>query len=131
MSRGMQERILMKRRTKKRPSGVYQAIEITAFLREINRVLPTIEGPEHRATVIQARNLLMATSMSRPLAPGETPSCLALTEETLAKLIETLRCCGVAPPGWPQPPSPDVLLQSCPVIVPGWDGTDGQGGITP
>ena len=118
----------MKRRTNKRPPGVYQAVEITVFLREIDRVLPTIEGPEHRATVIQARKLLMATSMSRPLAPGENPSCLALNIETLAELIETLRCCGIAPAGFPQPPGPDALIRSGAIIVPGWDGTDGQGG---
>lgn len=127
----MQVRILMKRRTKKRPHQDIKVFEITVFLREIDRVLPSIEGPEHRATVIQARNLLMATSMSRPLAPGETPSCLVLNVETLADLIETLRCCGIAPDGWPQPPGPDALIRSGTIIVPGWDGTDGQGGNQP
>ena len=121
----------MKRRTNQRPPGVYQAVEITVFLREIDRILPTIEGSEHRTTVIQARNLLIATSMSRPLAPGEVPSCLALNAETLADLIETLRCCGIAPAGFPQPPGPDVLLRHSVVHVPGWDGTDGQGGTEP
>lgn len=121
----------MKRRTKKRPAGVYKAFEITVFLREIDRVLPTIKGPEHRATVVRAKNLLMAASMPRPPAPGEIPSCLALTEETLADLIETLRCCGIAPPGWPQPPGPDALIRPGIAFVPGWDGTDGQGGTAP
>lgn len=121
----------MKRRTKKRPHQVYQAFEITDFLRKIDQVLPTIEGPEHRATVVRVRNLLMATSMSRPLAPGETPSCHALTEETLADLIETLRCCGIAPDGWPPPPGPDALIRPGVAFVPGWDGTDGQGGTAP
>jgi hypothetical protein len=117
----------MKRRTNKRTSGVYQVFEITDFLREIDRVLPTIEGPEHRATVVRAKNLLMATSMPRPLEPGETPACLALNMETLAELIETLRCCGIAPSGWPQPPGPDALIRPGVAFVPGWDGTDGQG----
>lgn len=127
----MQERIFMKRFTKKRPPGIYQVFEVTDFLREIDRVLPTIEGPEHRATVIRAKKLLMATSISRPLATGETPSCLALTQEALMHLIETLRCCGIAPDGWPPPPGPDALIRPGVAFVPGWDGTDGQGGTEP
>jgi hypothetical protein len=122
------KRTTVKRRTNKRPQGVYRAFEITVFLREIDRFLPSIQTPEHRAAVIQTRNLLMAASMSRPPAPGEIPSCLVVTEETLVDVIETLRCCGIAPAGWPQPPGPDALLQPRAVMVLGWDGTDGQGG---
>lgn len=118
----------MKRRTKKRPHQAYQVFEITIFLREIDRVLPTIEVSEHRATVIQARNLLMAASMPCPPVPGEPISCLDVSDEMLIDAIETLRCCGIAPPGWPQPPGPDALLSARAVIVPGWDGTDGTGG---
>jgi len=118
----------MKRKRKHTRSSLnFQIFEITDFLREIDRALPNIAGQEHRAMVLQARNYLMAMSTPRFPRPGEIPPCLMGNEEMLMKTIETLRCCGIAPAGWPQPPGPEALLRQRHVFVPGWDGTDGTG----
>ncbi len=101
--------------------------ELTPFLREIDRVLPTIKTPEHRAVVVQARNFIMAISTSTPPQHGEPISSGLVSLEILEKLIETLRCCGIAPEGWPPPPSPDALIRSRQIFILGWDGTDGSG----
>lgn len=118
----------MKRRTKKRQSSEYQIFEVTEFIREIDRVSPRIETSEHREVVLGIRRFLMAASTPIFPEPGVDPGCLVASRELLVKAIETLRCCGIAPPGWPAPPGPEALLRSGLCFVPGWDGTDGTGG---
>ena len=100
-----------------------QAIILTEFLSEIGKVLPTITGTEHRAMVIHAQSLFGALLYSILMGKGFT-----VLEDTFQKVIETLRCCGIAPAGWPQPPGPEALLRTRAVFLQGWGGTDGTGG---
>jgi hypothetical protein len=94
------------------PPTTYEFIEITELLDEIDRVLPSIQGVEHRAIVIQMRDYLIAASVPRLLHPGEPINFEAGTEEMFYGAIEILRCCGIAPAGWPQPPGPEELFRS-------------------
>ena len=110
---------------------IYKAFEVTDFLREIDRVLPTIQGEEHRHIVMQTRNLLIAFSSTKFPKFGEMPECAITSEELLMKIIESLRCCGIAPKGWPQPPGPEALIRLSSISVPGWNGIDAEGGRKP
>lgn len=112
------------------PDQPYQAIEITDFLHEINRVLPTIQAQEHRDIVIQMQRVLIVFSTSTLPMPGEEPNFPVGGAELLEHVIETLRCCGIAPAGWPQPPRFDGLIRCRALRVPGWKKTNEAGGIT-
>jgi|GEM_PF-6856263 len=118
----------MKRNQNNCPPPSYGAFDVTNFLREIDRILPTIKTAYHRAKVLETRRLLMAVTTSTPPEPGEVPTCPVGTIELLTSIIETLRCCGIAPPGWPQPPGPDAFIRSRKITIAGWHGTDGNGG---
>ena len=113
----------MKRRKYHRVHSLH-SFEVTQFIREIDMVLPTIQMEEHRALISNMRALMMEGSMSHRPSPGKPVTCTINTVETLRSIIETLRCCGVAPPGWPPPPGPEELLHYRKVPVPCWDGTE-------
>ena len=106
-----------------------QAIVLTGFLSEIDQVLPTVKGTEHRATIIKIQSLFMALLYS--LIMGYLVPRFSVPEEILQQAIETLRCCGVAPSGWPQPPGPDALLRPGVAFVRGWSETAGTKGGEP
>ena len=106
------------------PVGSHKSLDIAPFLNEIERVLPTIEGPEHRAVVEGVRSYFIAHCLASRLESSYRPPSL----EILSDMIETLRCAGIAPPGWPVPPGPDALLQVRAAFVPGWDATQGKEG---
>ena len=90
---------------------IVRCFEITDFLKEIDKVLPTVQTEKHRIIINKCRAILIAGSMSHIPEPGEPITCHINTEKAVGITIEILRYCGVAPPGWPQPPSPDELLQ--------------------
>ena len=112
------------RRPSHAPASSYQFLDIAPFLNEIERKLPAIEGQEHRAIVEKIRGFLVAHSMLASMTPNYRPPSFDL----LLDMIETLRCAGIAPPGWPQPPGRDALLRTRFIFVPGWDATEGIGG---
>ena len=94
-----------------------QSVEVTEFLIEIARVLPTVKTQFHRDVIEGARDYLLAHSAQLPPEGGDF-QCLRGNLETLCDVIETLRCCGVAPPGWPAPPPPEALIRARQVFVP-------------
>lgn len=102
---------------------VVQVIVLTVFLSEIDQILPKIKGTEHRATIIKIQSLFEALIYS--LIMGYLVPRFSVPEDTLQQAIETLRCCGIAPSGWPQPPGPDALLRPGVASVRGWSETAG------
>jgi hypothetical protein len=109
-----------------RPPEDYQVFEITDFLREIDRVLPTIEGAVHRAIVFKIRSLFGALLYSQIM--GDLVPHFSVTNEVLLGAIETLRCCGISPAGWPPPPGPEALLRPRLTFVGGWGEPAATGG---
>jgi hypothetical protein len=106
------------------PVGFHKSLDVAPFLHEIERVLPTIQGTEHRTVVEGVRGFLISHSLASRFAPSYRPPSF----EILVGMVETLRCAGIAPPGWPQPPGPNAFIEARPIFVPGWDGTHRNGG---
>lgn len=99
------------------------------FLREIDRVLPSITCPTKRAAVEGARHFLVTFAMPNANLVGPPPS-RADFAAVIVPLIETLRCCGIAPEGWPPPPGPGAVIryrQGPPQEL--YFAADGEGGI--
>lgn len=113
-----------------RQPRIYPAALYMDFLHEINRVLPNIEVPEQRASVHYVQSLFRTLHHSALMSESNREPSTTITERALKVMIETLRCCGIAPSRWPQPPGPDELLRCHPVKL-SFIRSNEQGGTTP
>ena len=93
----------MKRRTNKRPP---QGFDVKPFLRQIEKVMPTVESELIRQAIAASRDFLLhhASELGRP---NQAPALLGM----LCIVLENLRCCGVVPEGWPAAPPPTEQLR--------------------
>ncbi|MCF7731718.1 MAG: hypothetical protein K9N23_08515 [Akkermansiaceae bacterium] len=117
----------MKRRTRPRPRFNLPPFDPALFVREIDLALPSIDCPDKRAAVEGARHFLVSFALPNPfLTVPPTPAEFA---EVAVAMIETLRCCGIAPAGWPRPPEPGAVIR-CRKGTPQelYFATDGKGG---
>ena len=97
--------------------------EITPFLLEIERVLPSVTCPFQRTAIESARDFILETSQTNtPESPLDIDQ--TIDPHLLVLLTETLRYCGVAPAGWPPPPPPGERLSV--TWVPVVDGLFGK-----
>lgn len=92
----------MKRKIKHSTPG----FDVKPFLREIELKLPTVKSAIHQGAILGSRDFLLhhASELARP---NQAPALLGM----LVTMLDTLRCCGVVPQGWPPAPLPDEKLR--------------------
>lgn len=97
----------MKRKPKPSRGKAFDALP---FLEEIERVLPSIVAPTLLKAVRDARWYLVGYIAFHP--PGSSDDAVSSqTRRELARIVESLRCCGIAPAGWPAPPKEGALIR--------------------
>lgn len=89
--------------------GEITCFNITRLLSEIEERLPSV-NPDLKGVALRAQKNLLSWSYPLDDETRNRQKLRTVEWEVFCMVAEALRCCGIAPAGWPQPPDPDESL---------------------